>query len=232
MASGMKFQFIGTGGAFDGHLVNSSAVVQLHGRNLLIDCGHSVYPALLKGGWVDRLDAVLVTHLHDDHVGSLSTLLYHRALVTQKPLTIYTQTPDFQQLLRSFLSFAMGQPERFVHFRPLTDLVGAGAIDTFGRHVPQMPTFGFVFQQDGQAIGYSGDLADPDFFFQQLDAQGLRHIRVYHDLSFFPGNGAHAYWGDLARHAGQYDIVGYHHNHLLNPPENPIVLASNLRTER
>ena len=74
----MELKFLGTGGAFDWECGNSSALVSFKGETILIDCGCVVYQQLCRLNLIDKIDAILITHFHDDHVGSLSSILAHR----------------------------------------------------------------------------------------------------------------------------------------------------------
>ncbi len=44
------------------------------GRHILIDCGPDIYRQLLNAGTPERIDAVLLTHSHYDHVAGLDEL--------------------------------------------------------------------------------------------------------------------------------------------------------------
>jgi ribonuclease BN (tRNA processing enzyme) len=69
----IKVKMIGTGAAFSKRFYNNSALVTLeNGYRLLIDCGHSVPKGLHEAGIsLKDIDGILVTHLHNDHIGGL-----------------------------------------------------------------------------------------------------------------------------------------------------------------
>jgi glyoxylase-like metal-dependent hydrolase (beta-lactamase superfamily II) len=228
----MRINFIGTGGAFDYELGNSAALVTRSDVTLLIDCGHTVYARLRALNLVDRIDAVLITHLHDDHVGSLSTLLYHRHFFTPgRPLRVLSPTPEFEAEVLAFLAFAMQDARQYASFERLNTLPDIGYVDTTGRHVPGMPTFAYLIAELGEpadSIAYSGDLGDAAFLFDQLRARGLHPSTVYHDLCLYPNISAHAHYQALAAANEGFSVVGYHHDHRMNPPENGIPLAANV----
>lgn len=86
----MKLTFLGTGTStgvpqlrctcptctsLDPHdrRMRSSALVEINGRHLLIDCGPDFYHQMLRVGSPD-LDAVLLTHSHYDHVSGIDDL--------------------------------------------------------------------------------------------------------------------------------------------------------------
>lgn len=75
----MKLEVLGTNAAFAKEGVNNSFILwDNDGLGILLDCGFSVYQALLEKGYAEKLKAVLVSHLHQDHCGSLVNLLDYR----------------------------------------------------------------------------------------------------------------------------------------------------------
>ncbi|MCG9132729.1 MBL fold metallo-hydrolase [Candidatus Poribacteria bacterium] len=74
----MKYIYLG--GA--GEVGASCLLIQVAGRNILIDCGirvnqrgHTAYPDLQRLKWhAHDLDAVFISHAHADHIGGLLTL--------------------------------------------------------------------------------------------------------------------------------------------------------------
>lgn len=225
----LDLQFIGTGGAFDFELGNSAALAQVGATRLLIDCGHSTYAQLRRLGLAEAPEAVLITHLHDDHVGSLSTLLYHRHFFTpERRLRVLTPSPAFEGLLLQYLSFAMQDARAYASFEPLEAVPGLSAIDTTGRHVPGMVTFAYLLADPAapaDSLLYSGDIGDGHFLFQWLRDSQRQPRAVYHDLGFYPHVAAHAHYSVLAEAADEFNIVGYHHDHRLAPPDCGLRLA-------
>ncbi|QIW88724.1 metal-dependent hydrolase [Bacillus phage P59] len=69
----IKLKMIGTGSAFAKKFYNNSALITTEqGYKLLIDCGHSVPKGLHEQGMsLEDVDGILVTHLHNDHIGGL-----------------------------------------------------------------------------------------------------------------------------------------------------------------
>lgn len=54
----------------------SSAIISCNGSNLLVDCGEGTQILLKKLKWgLKRIDAILITHFHADHVAGLPGLL-------------------------------------------------------------------------------------------------------------------------------------------------------------
>ena len=86
-----KITCLGHGGAFSAADVgNTSYLVEHENHRILIDCGNTV-PDVLKEFGIDpgSLTAIVVTHLHGDHVNGLERLLYHRHYICKaKPIDL------------------------------------------------------------------------------------------------------------------------------------------------
>lgn len=68
--------------------LRTSALVQTAGKNILIDCGPDFrYQALRED--LRRIDAVLVTHSHYDHVGGFDDLRAYCALLPDNRMPVY-----------------------------------------------------------------------------------------------------------------------------------------------
>ncbi len=67
---GCSGPFPAAGGACSGYLVQSG------GTNLLIDCGNGVLANLQKFIKFEELDAIILTHLHSDHISDMYVLKY------------------------------------------------------------------------------------------------------------------------------------------------------------
>lgn len=207
----MNIRFLGTGGAFHVHQGNSAALVQIHGKTVLVDCGHSVFPTLVKKDLLKEVDAVLITHFHDDHVGSLSSLiLFHDIILAKGAITLYVPDAEFQSQLENFLSFSLGPNHKRVDYQPISKLNGATAVNTFGLHVPGMQTWAYVFQEEQETIAFSGDIGQPKPFFDFLRAQNYPGLQVFHEATFFPGVPAHTHYKDLENYADEFEIYAYH----------------------
>ena len=95
----MNIRQIGNGGAFDYQSVNSSFVIEHNDKYLLFDCGYSVYAELRRLDAdekedfdLKKLDAIYISHMDDDHVGSIKTLLYYQYFVNGITTKVMYQT--------------------------------------------------------------------------------------------------------------------------------------------
>ena len=84
--------FIGTDTGFG--INNNAAYVIRDNKLLLIDCGGTVFSELFRMeqntkflSTKDEIE-VVITHMHDDHTGSLSTLIYYCVHVLKKHVRI------------------------------------------------------------------------------------------------------------------------------------------------
>jgi len=77
-----------------------------HGEVLLIDAGPEFRLQALRAR-LTRLDAILVTHAHADHIHGLDDV---RPLTRGKPLPVYASAPDLQEIRDRFAyAFREGQ---------------------------------------------------------------------------------------------------------------------------
>lgn len=221
----MQSKFIGTGGAFDYRYGNSAAILWLRDMKILIDCGADVFSALRHKGQADDITHILITHLHDDHGGSLGSLLAYHTLILKKPkLKLIYPTESFHDHLLNFVSFIIKTDEH-VEFVPMTEFEGLHFIDTFGLHVKDFPTFAYYFTDNNKTIAYSGDIGDPDCVFDHLRSQGLTGATVFHDITFNPANTAHAFYKDVAKHRDDFTVFGYHIDPEKEPADNEVPLV-------
>lgn len=223
-----SLRFLGTGGAFDPAYGNSAALVEHRGQTLLLDCGFAVYPELARRQLMDAFSGLLLTHLHNDHCGSLANVLLHRYHLDAAPLpTIWYPAEAFRDEVVRFLTIQVKTPFEYACFRPLAELPGVRWLDTFGRHSAGYQSYAYCFESDGERLAYSGDLAEPDFLFAWLDGlPPARRTRVLHDITFAEGGGGHTLYHQLLPHRARYpELWGYHCDPTKNPPDNPIPLA-------
>ncbi len=151
-------------------------VIRSGGHGVLVDCGSGVTQRLVAAGLPGRdLDAVLLTHLHSDHIIDLFQLIlssWHQG--RDRPQRIFG--PRGTQAYVDGL-MALWRPElvqRIAHERrPSTsaleievreivdgDLLSVGPLTirvVEVDHKPVKQAFGFVFESGGRRIALSGD---------------------------------------------------------------------------
>lgn len=166
----MKLTVIGSGDAFGtGGRLQPCLHVDTGRRAFLIDCGvTSVMGAGKLGLDANRVDTIVVSHLHGDHFGGLVWWLLHAMYVAKRttPLTIAGPAgirarleaaaealyPDFIKVPRRF-------DVRFVELEAgsVMDLAGIEVLPFPASHPSGAPSFLLRLSVDGQVIAFSGD---------------------------------------------------------------------------
>jgi ribonuclease BN (tRNA processing enzyme) len=99
----MKLTVIGNWGAYpDAGEATSGYLLEVSGKNILLDCGSGVLSRLFRIIDPTALDAVVLSHFHHDHVADLGCLLYSRRIAlalhrTERILTVFApaEAPEF-----------------------------------------------------------------------------------------------------------------------------------------
>jgi hypothetical protein len=222
----MKIKFIGTGGAFEPQYGNSAALLDFQDKILLIDAGFTVYGRLVELDCWQQPDYILLTHLHNDHCGSLANILLHRYYFGQNSkTTILYQTEAFRQQIETLLAIQLKDPKKYADFVPVSSLAGLQVLDTFGKHSEGFQSYSFIFEENAVRLVYSGDLREAGFLFAHLNTLPQLSTTVFHDITFHPKNDGHAHYSQLQPYQAAYQIFGYHCDPTASPPDNTIPLV-------
>jgi len=185
-ASTVSVTVLGSGDAFgSGGRLQSSYLVEGERMTVLVDCGATILTAVKRHG-VDpeRIDLVLISHLHGDHFGGLPFLLLEyiyenprrRPLVVAGPPGVGERTRTvFAGLFREAAALELGFPLDFQELEPgQAKTIGPVHVEPF--RVPHESTgvsLGFRMGIDGRYILYSGDSAWSDDFVQRSQGADL-----------------------------------------------------------
>lgn len=222
----MRIKFLGTGGAFDVDYLNSAALLTFRDKCMLIDCGFTVYQTLVQKNLIHRIKYILLTHLHNDHCGSLANVLLHRSIVDKAaPPTILYPSEQFKNQIYEFLKIQVKDPDKYAEFVPLEQYEGIKAVDTFGQHSEGLQTYAYIFEDEDTRIVYSGDLGKPEVLFDKLSRMRSLPTCVYHDITFNAENTGHTYYKKLLPFMNGVEMFGYHCDPTQNPPDNPVRLV-------
>ncbi|MBI1185373.1 MBL fold metallo-hydrolase [bacterium] len=217
-------KFLGVGGVFNPEWGNASALLNIRHQTIMLDCGFTVYPTLCRYNLTHSIDYVLISHLHNDHVGSLSNLIYHQALVDKKKTKLLTASREFEKTLAAYLSFSIPQLHTFVDFVPLSEFPEITAFNTFGLHVPDLQTFAFQIKTDQNSLIYSGDLADVHFVLREINPS--KDDLIFHEAEYFAHAKAHSFYRHLQEVMEGRKVFIYHNNPLQKPADCTLPLVA------
>lgn len=150
------------------------------GSRLLVDIGPGVVAQLLLHGGTDRLDAVVVSHMHPDHMLDLVTLRYvypWRSRPRDERLRVVVPPGSAEQLVD--LARGAGSTRHLEDVFDLSEHDGRSPL-RFGRMTltpietqHYIPCWGFRAEADGRLVAYTADTAPCD---------GLRELATDADL--------------------------------------------------
>lgn len=166
----MQLHFVGSGDAFgSGGRFNTCMRLVRDGGDILIDCGATSMVALRQQG-VDpnRIDTIVISHLHGDHFGGLPFFILDAQFYSKRtaPLTLIGP-PGFEQRLSDAMeiSFAGSSTAKRKFGMTVHELTPGEAMRMTGgsvmglevRHACGAPPLGLRLEIDGKMIAYSGD---------------------------------------------------------------------------
>ena len=140
------------GGATTGYLI------QIAGKNILIDCGSGVLSNLFRYIPLNRIDAIILTHLHADHLSDIYVLKYALQMNKQNGLDIHP-IPLFAPTTPETLLSPLQNDANLVvgHINASTELPLFGATATFFRTVHPVECYGVRIEYEGKVFAFSGD---------------------------------------------------------------------------
>ena len=150
-------KFIGNGSCFNTTFGNNSAyyIDEEKQSLLLIDCGESIFERIKKQKILEKVKDIyiLITHMHTDHVGSLSSLLffceYRKGII---PTVIYPEKSTMSQ----FLSLVGNEPQAYKLITP-SECEEYRIHEINQEHSGFINAYGYVLRIGDRCIYYSGD---------------------------------------------------------------------------
>lgn len=222
---------LGTGSPLpDADRAGPATLVRAGAATLLVDCGRGVLlRAAAVGVGAGQLTAVLLTHLHSDHITDLNDVITTRWVTSfaPSPLRIYGPVGTAGVVERILDSLRHDVTYRLDHHEDLTweppvevtEVTDGLVLDELGvrvtaaptDHRPVHPTVGFRVDHDGRSVVLAGDTVPCEGLDRLCaGADGLVHTVIRDDLiSAIPAQRLrdicdyHSSVGDAARTASR-----------------------------
>ena len=161
--------FIGTESGFGNN--NNSAYIEIDNEFILIDCGFTVFKQLKEKIDFKKYNKinVIITHLHNDHCGSLSQLILYLWFIYGKKTNIITKCKN----IKTYLEITGTTEEAYKITDRYKDLI---FIKT--EHVKELDCYGFRIKIKDRDIVYTGDTKNFDSFLEYMNGVTDLYIDV------------------------------------------------------
>jgi ribonuclease BN (tRNA processing enzyme) len=239
----MKILQLGNGGGLDPLSINSSFLIDVSEEGseteyLLFDCGYNIMQRLLEleennDIKIKHIKHVYISHVHDDHVGNLETLIYWQYFKNNIKINVYSHSEiklknRLKQVNHIFNGSQVKQYELFVYNNLLcgrgNPLNGNAFIKLYpikGFH-GSTPSYGLIIEESitNDTIFISGD-TKADSSIEKVLKDGLflnsSNCLVFHDYSNWdcPSKNVHACKTDFRdEYSEEFKkvVIKYHNN--------------------
>ncbi len=173
----MRVVTLGTGSPLpDPNRAGPSTLVSVDDQHLLIDCGRGVLMRLAAAGvGAAQLSAVLITHLHSDHLTDLNDVITTRWISTFEPTPLTVVGPpgtqavvnSIESMLRADTAYRLAHHDDLTE-APITEVIELteGPVVLLGSpritaaptdHRPVEPSVAYRIEHDGHAVVLAGD---------------------------------------------------------------------------
>lgn len=160
---------------------NNSAYIEYDNKFLLIDCGFTVFSQLKNKFDFKKYDEinVIITHLHNDHAGTLSQFILYLYFIYNIKVNVITNC----EKIKEFLDIT-GTPEDAYILKNENEYIKF--IKT--EHVKYLDAYGFELNINNKKIIYTGDtntlepfemyLEDANEFYVDVSRYGGAHLKI------------------------------------------------------
>ena len=171
--------FLGRDSGFG--IKNNSAYIEYENKFILIDCGFTVFSQLKNKFDFNKYDEidVIITHLHNDHAGTLSQFILYMYFIYNKKVNVITKC----EKIKEFLDIT-GTPEDAYELKKENEYIKF--IKT--EHVKYLDAYGFELNINSKKIIYTGDtntlepfelyLKNADEFYVDVSRYGGAHLKI------------------------------------------------------
>ena len=154
---------------------NNSAYIEINGDLILIDCGFTVFEQVKERFDLSKYNRIkiIITHLHNDHAGSLSQLILYSYFVYNKKVTVISKCEKIKEYLDITATleeaYELKQDIEFIKTE----------------HVKDLDAYGFKINLNKKNIVYTGDTSTIEPFMPYME----NCDELYIDVS--KGGGVH-----------------------------------------
>lgn len=177
-----KLKFLGRGSGYNVKEGNTSAYIIKNNSLLLIDCGEGIFKRIVETSLIKNIDEIhiLITHMHGDHIGSLSSFVGFCLWKYNICCNVYF--PEKEKLKEYFKLTGMIEGESF-NLNDSTNLriseLELEFSSSLTKHSKKINTYSYMLRFDcGNDIFYSGDTYETNFNMIPFLEKGNV---VYHD---------------------------------------------------
>jgi len=197
----MRLTIVGCGDAFgSGGRFNTCFFLETAKGTLLVDFGASSLVALKAHRLdPDRIDAIVLSHLHGDHFGALPFLLLDAQFLARRERPLLIAGPPgtrarIDQLLEVFFPKSTTNKWRFswdvmeIEVGRPTDVLGHSVITTEVLHYSGAPSTAIVLSDGVKRFAYSGDTEWVDALLSVADGADLFIVECFAYSGELPGH--------------------------------------------
>jgi len=188
----MRLTVVGSGDAFgSGGRFNTCFFIETTKGNLLVDCGATSLVALKAHGLdPNRIDGIVLSHLHGDHFGALPFLLLDAQFLARREKPLLIAGPPgtrarLDALLEVFFPRSTANKWRFswnvmeIEIGRPTDVLGHSVTTTEVRHFSGAPSTAIALSDGQKVFAYSGDTEWAEALLSVADGADLFVIECY-----------------------------------------------------
>jgi ribonuclease BN (tRNA processing enzyme) len=197
----MRLTIVGSGDAFgSGGRFNTCFFLETAKGTLLVDCGASSLVALKAHGLdPNRIDGILLSHLHGDHFGAVPFLLLDAQFLAGRERPLLIAGPPgtrarLDQLLEVFFPRSTTNNWRFswnvmeIEVGRPTDVLGHSVTTTEVLHYSGAPSTAIVLFDGHKRFAYSGDTEWVESLVSVADGADLLVIECFAYSGELPGH--------------------------------------------
>ena len=172
-------KFLGSDSGFGAH--NNSAYIEERDKLTIIDCGFTVFEQIKEKFDLNKYKEinVIVTHLHNDHAGSLSQLILYAYFIFNKKVNVISMCSK----IKEYLDITGTTEDAYTLYNKFENVE---FIKT--EHTKYLDSYGFKLCLNGKKIVYTGDtntlepfmkyINDIDEFYVDVSRYGGAHLKL------------------------------------------------------